>query len=207
MPACPFGVSVVGWTVEPRAQWSVGGAHRQHPDPPAVLLGQQRPRPRSRLGLLQAPIPWPPLLRSITNAPDPQARRAPLLAASCCDTATRSPESQTPLKASSRHFALDARGSHVPRGRQANTRIRKAGDYLLHADCGCPNLMCWEAACRTDRLYFPGSLAAEGWPMRSRRKSPGGISITARFSLLSTLLALSLECGCDFWYFSSHYGP
>lgn len=33
MPACPLGVSVIGGTMEPRAQWSVGGTHRQHADP------------------------------------------------------------------------------------------------------------------------------------------------------------------------------
>lgn len=105
MPACPLGVSVIGWTMEPRAQCSVGRTHRQHTDPWAVLLDQQRPRPCSHLGLLQAPIPVAsPPQRSITNAPDPQACRAPHLAASCCDTVNRSPESQTPLKTSSRHL-------------------------------------------------------------------------------------------------------
>lgn len=105
MPACPFGVSVIGWTMKPRAQWSVGGTHRQHTDLPGFTPGLARPRPRSRLGLLQAPIPVAsPPQGSITNAPDPQACRASHLAASCCDTADRSPESQTPLKTFSRHL-------------------------------------------------------------------------------------------------------
>lgn len=39
MPACPLGVSVIGGTMEPRAQWSVGGMHRQHTDPPGCAPG------------------------------------------------------------------------------------------------------------------------------------------------------------------------
>lgn len=69
MPTCPFGVSVIGWTMEPRAQWSVGGTHRQHTDTPAPQLYSWTSRGQRRTtvwGCDRHPSPWP-LLRAASR--------------------------------------------------------------------------------------------------------------------------------------------
>lgn len=68
MPACPLGVSVIGGTMEPRAQWSVGGTHRQHADPPGLYSWISRGQGHAAIwGCSRHPSPWPLLLRGASR--------------------------------------------------------------------------------------------------------------------------------------------
>lgn len=67
MPACPLGVSVIGWTMEPRAQWSVGRTHRQHTTPGLCSWTSRGQGHAATWGCSRHPSPWPLLLREASR--------------------------------------------------------------------------------------------------------------------------------------------